>query len=278
MADNTEGKDMSFLEHLEELRFSIMRSVIAIFVVAIVIFIFKDFVFDEIIFAPRQTDFASFKAWCWISHQIGLEDKLCVKSIDYIIINTTMMGKFTAHILVSLIGGFVVAFPYVFWQFWSFIRPGLRGNEQNAVRGVSFYTALLFFSGVFFGYYVIAPLSLQFLGNYKLADVQSTITIMSYMKLVASITMATGLIFQLPVVVYFLSKIGLVSPEGLKKFRRHALVAVLVVAAIITPPDLTSQILVALPVLLLYELSILISRRVYRRREREEAAERAGES
>ena len=261
-----EAKDMSFLEHLEELRYRLMRSVIAIFVVAIVLFIFKDFVFNEIIFGPRHLDFASFRAWCWISHQIGLAEKLCVTSIDYEIINTTMLGKFTAHILVSLIGGFIVAFPYVFWEFWSFIKPGLRQNESRVARGVVFFTALLFFFGVFFGYYVIAPLSLQFLGNYELADVKSTITIMSYMKLVASITLATGIIFQLPIAVFFLSKIGIVTPELLKKFRKHALVAVLVLAAIITPPDLTSQILVALPVLLLYELSIVISRRVQRKR------------
>lgn len=262
--------DMSFLDHLEELRFRLMRSVIAIFAVGIVLFVFKDFVFDEIIFAPRQKDFASFRAWCWISEMLGLGDKLCVKDIDYKIINTTMLGKFTAHILVSLIGGFIVSFPYVFWEVWSFIKPGLKQGEAKAVRGVVFFTALLFFSGVFFGYYVIAPLSLQFLGNYELADVESTITIMSYMKLVASITLATGIIFQLPMAVYFLSKAGLVTPQLLKKFRRHALVGVLILAAVITPPDLTSQILVAMPVLLLYELSIIISRRVMKKREARE--------
>ncbi|WP_306640735.1 twin-arginine translocase subunit TatC [Sanyastnella coralliicola] len=263
--------DMSFLEHLEELRFRLMRSVIAIFVIAIVFFIFKDFVFDEIIFGPRQLDFPSFRAWCKLSDLLGLGERLCVKSIDYKIINTTMLGKFTAHIMVSLIGGFITAFPYVFWEFWRFIKPGLRQTESSAVRGVVFYTALLFFSGVLFGYYGIVPLSLQFLGNYKLADVESTITIMSYMKLVASITLATGIIFQLPIAVYFLSKAGIVTPELLKKFRRHALVAVLVLSAIITPPDLTSQILVAMPVLVLYELSIVISRRVWKKaRERDQ--------
>lgn len=267
-----EKDDMSFLDHLEELRFRLMRAVIAIFVFGIVLFIFKDFVFEEIIFAPRRMDFASFRAWCWISHQLTLGDKLCVTAIDYEIINTTMLGKFTAHILVSLIGGFIAAFPFVFYQFWAFIKPGLRKSEVQSVRGISFFTALLFFSGVLFGYFVIAPLSLQFLGNYELSDVKSTITIMSYMKLVASITLAAGIIFQLPVVVYFLSKIGLVTPELLKKFRRHALVVVLIISAIITPPDLTSQILVSLPVLLLYELSIIISRRVNKRREKQMAA------
>lgn len=260
-----DGKEMSFLDHLEELRYSLMRSVIAIIVVSIVVFVFKDFVFDDIIFAPRRIDFVSYRGWCWLSHAIGLGDALCVKSVDYSIINTTMMGKFTAHLLVSIIGGFIVSFPYVFWQFWSFVKPGLRSNEVKAVRGITLYVALLFFLGVAFGYFVIAPLSLQFLGNYELSDVQSTITIMSYMKLVASISLATGIIFQLPIAVYFLTRAGLVTPELLKKFRRHALVVVLILAAIITPPDLTSQILVAMPVLLLYEVSIVISRRVINR-------------
>lgn len=249
-----------------------MRSVVAIMVVSVVIFVFKDFVFEQIIFAPRRTNFISFRAWCAVSHAIGIGDKLCVTSIDYSIINTTMMGKFTAHILVSLIGGFIVAFPYVFWQFWSFIRPGLRSTEANAVRGITFYTALLFFAGVGFGYFIIAPLSLQFLGNYELSDVESKVTIMSYMKLVASITLATGLIFQLPVAVYFLTRAGIVTPAFLKKFRRHALVAVLILAAIITPPDLTSQVLVAMPVLLLYEISIMISRRVVKRMNQQAAS------
>ncbi|MDG1260327.1 MAG: twin-arginine translocase subunit TatC [Flavobacteriales bacterium] len=262
MADET--NDMSFLEHLEELRFRLMKSVIAIIVIAIVLFYFKDLVFNDIIFAPRKLDFISFRAWCWFSHTLNMGDAMCVTSVDYEIINTTMLGKFTAHIIVSLIGGVIVSFPFVFWQFWSFIKPGLKMKEAKAVRGVTFYTSILFFLGVMFGYFGIAPLSLQFLGNYELADVKSTITIMSYMKLVASITLATGIIFQLPVAVYFLSKIGIVTPQLLKKFRKHALVVVLVISAIITPPDLTSQIMVSVPVLLLYEVSIVISRRVQR--------------
>jgi len=267
------GKEMSFLEHLEELRFILMRSTIAIVLVSIVLFIAKDFVFNEIIFGPRQADFLSYRAWCWLSHALGLGERLCATEFNYSIINTTMMGKFTAHIMVSMIGGFIVAFPYVFWQFWSFVRPGLRQNEAHAVRGITLYTALLFFTGILFGYYIIAPLSLQFLGNYELADVESTITIMSYMKLVASITLATGIVFQLPIAIYFLTKVGLVTPEFLKKFRKHALVAILVLAAVITPPDLTSQILVALPVLLLYEISIVISRRVINKQRAAEAAQ-----
>lgn len=259
-----ESKDMSFLDHLEELRFRIMRSVIAIVVVAIVVGIFKEFVFGTIILGPHQTDFISFRGWCYMSHLLGLGDKLCVTEIGYELINTKMPGQFLAHILVSIIGGFIVAFPYVFFEFWSFIKPGLKKKEVKAVRGITFFTSLLFFSGVLFGYYLIVPLSLQFLGNYQVVEglVDNTITLMSYMKLVMSIVLAAGIIFQLPILVYFLSKIGLVTPKFLKKYRKHALVVVLVLSALITPPDLTSQILVAMPVLLLYEVSIVISKRV----------------
>jgi sec-independent protein translocase protein TatC len=263
-----DGADMSFLDHLEELRGRIIRAVLAIMVGAIVLFIYKDFVFETIIFGPKQIDFVTFVQICRLSEWIGLGDSLCVTHIDYTIINTTMLGKFTAHIVVSLIGGFIIAFPIVFNQIWSFIKPGLKKNEVKAVRGVVWYASLLFFSGVAFGYFLIAPLSLQFLGNYELGEVESKITIMSYMKTVASITLAAGLIFQLPVLVYFLSKVGIVTPTLLRKFRKHALVAVLIISAVITPPDITSQILVSLPVLVLYEISILISKRVVTRREK----------
>jgi sec-independent protein translocase protein TatC len=191
---------------------------------------------------------------------------LCVKSINYELINTTMLGNFTTHILVSAIAGFIVTFPAVFWQGWLFVRPALKESERRSARGIGFSSSILFFLGVGFGYYVVAPLSLQFLGNYELGDVQSRIAVMSYMKTVASITLASGLVFQLPVIVYFLSKAGLITPELLKTYRRHALVGILVLAALITPPDVTSQVLVALPVLVLYETSVWISRRVQRKR------------
>lgn len=263
-----QNTDMSFLDHLEELRGRIIKAVLAIFIGAIVLFIYKDFVFDTIIFGPKKVDFFTFVQLCKLSKWLGIGDALCVTSINYTIINTTMLGKFTAHIIVSLIGGFIIAFPIVFQQLWSFIKPGLKKNEVKAVRGVVWYASLLFFAGVSFGYFLIAPLSLQFLGNYELGEVESKITIMSYMKTVASITLAAGLIFQLPVVVYFLSKVGIVTPTLLRKFRRHALVAVLIISAIITPPDITSQVMVSLPVLLLYEVSILISKRVFNQREK----------
>jgi sec-independent protein translocase protein TatC len=233
------------------------------------LFIAKDWLFETVLFGPRQTDFISFRGWCWLSQTIGAGASLCVQEINYELINTTMLGNFTTHILVSAIGGFILSFPLVFWQGWLFLRPALKERERLAARGIGLSSSTLFFAGVAFGYFIIAPLSLQFLGNYELGDVQARISVMSYMKTIASITMAAGLIFQLPVVVYFLSRAGLVTPDILKSYRKHALVGILVIAAVITPPDVTSQILVALPVLVLYEISIAISRRVLKRRIRE---------
>lgn len=266
-----QDKDMTFLDHLEEFRFRLVRIFISIAVGATVIFIFSRWVFENIIFGPSKEGFLAYKMWCKLSHLIGLGDKLCAQEFSFILINTEVMGQFTADILVSLVGGIIVAFPFIFYQIWGFIKPGLRKSELKSVRGVNFFVALLFFGGVLFGYYIISPLSLQFLGNYHVGagEVDNTIRLNSYMKLIVSIALASGIIFQLPVVIYFLSKIGIVTPAVLIKYRRHALVIVLIISAIITPPDLTSQILVALPVFILYQISIVISRRVNRQREAE---------
>ncbi|MFZ6053411.1 twin-arginine translocase subunit TatC [Halocola ammonii] len=268
MAEEHE-KEMTFLDHLEEFRFRLVRIVIAIAVGATTIFIFSRWVFENIIFGPSKPGFIAYDMWCNLSHLIGLGDKLCAQKFGFILINTEVMGQFTADILVSIVGGIVVAFPFIFYQIWAFVKPGLRKSELKSVRGINFFVGLLFFGGVLFGYYIISPLSLQFLGNYQVGvgEVDNTIRLNSYMKLIVSIALASGLIFQLPVVIYFLSKVGLVTPEGLIKYRRHALVGVLVLSAIITPPDLTSQLLVAFPVFLLYQVSIVISRRVNRKRD-----------
>lgn len=258
--------EMGFLDHLEELRKRLFWSAAFILTGGIALFLSKNWLFETVLFGPRRTDFLSFRAWCWLSNQIGAGDVLCVQEINYELINTTMLGNFTTHILVSAIGGFILSFPLVFWQGWLFLRPALKDREREAARGIGLSSSLLFFMGVAFGYLIIAPLSLQFLGNYELGDVQARISVMSYMKTIASITMAAGLIFQLPVVVYFLSRAGLITPDILKSYRKHALVGILVIAAVITPPDVTSQLLVAMPVLILYEISIAISRRVMKRK------------
>ena len=264
-----QNKDMPFLGHLEELRSRILKSVIAIGLMAIILFVCKDIFVENVVFGPTKKDFATFNFWCTLSHQLNMGDKLCVDEIKYTIQSTTMSGAFMAHLLVSIIGGIIIAFPFVFIQFWKFVQPGLRQNEVKAVRGISVYTSLLFFTGVLFGYFVILPLSLQFLGGYEFGDVKVDSNISSYMKLFTSICLATGIIFQLPILVYFLSKVGLVTPSTLKRYRKHALVGVLIIAAIITPPDLTSQILVTIPVMILYEVSILVSKRTIKRNPQE---------
>lgn len=257
---------MGFLDHLEELRRRLFVSVVAVLAGTTVLFVQKDWVFDRVLFGPRNLDFVSYRAWCTLSRWMGSGDALCVERISYELINTTMLGNFSAHIVVSLVGGIVVAFPVVIHQVWSFVRPAMRSTERQAARGAGVASTVLFLAGVGFGYFGIAPLSLQFLGNYELGDVASRIAVMSYVKTVTSITLAAGIVFQLPVLVYFLSKAGLVTAPLLKSYRRHALVAILALSAVITPPDVTSQILVSIPVLALYELGIAIAKRQDKRR------------
>jgi sec-independent protein translocase protein TatC len=257
-----EQKDMSFLEHLEELRGRLVKSVAGIIVGIIVIVCFDTFIIDDVIMGPRRLDFPTYKALCWLSHTMGQGDSMCVQSMNFNLQSTTMGGNFSAYIMVCIVGGIVLAFPWVIYQLWSFIKPGLNKKEVKSVRGIVFYVSLLFFSGVLFGYYVLAPLSIQFLGNFAFADVQVSATVLSYLKLTTSLVLGTGLIFQLPVLIYFLAKLGMVSSTFLKKYRKHAFVVNLIVAAIITPPDVTSQILVSMPILLLYEISIIIASRV----------------
>ncbi|MFN6378428.1 MAG: twin-arginine translocase subunit TatC [Flavobacteriales bacterium] len=263
MSDN---KEMSFLEHLEELRGRLLKSVLGVLVGIIVVFIFDDFVIEDIIMAPRRLDFISYRLWCELSHLLGLGDTLCFTAINFTLQSTTMGGNFSAYILVIIVGGIILSFPWIIYQLWSFIKPGLNAREIASVRGIVFYISLLFFLGVFFGYYILCPLSITFLGNFEFSDVPVTSTVLSYLKLNTSLLLGTGLIFQLPVLMYFLGQLGIVTSALLKKYRKHALVVNLIAAAIITPPDITSQILVALPILLLYEISILVVARVERKK------------
>ena len=257
---------MSFLDHLGELRWHLMRSSIAIFAVAILAFIGKGIIFDLIIFGPKQPDFFTYKLFCKYSALVGGE-LFCFDEVPFEVLNMRMSGQFQMHLWVSLIAGIILSFPYVFWEIWRFIVPGLHDNERKNSRGVIFFTTVLFMLGVLFGYYLIVPLSIQFLGTYTVsAEVVNRIDLTSYISMVSSVTLATGLLFQLPIVVYFLSKIGVVTPELLKNYRRHAIVAILLLSAIITPPDIASQVLVTLPVLILYQISIFVSRRIVKRK------------
>jgi len=269
MADPNE---MTFLQHLEELRWRLIKAFIAILVFAIVAFVFKSFVFDVLIFAPKNEDFITYRFFCYMSNVIGLDDSLCLTS-SFELQNITMSGQFTSHILVSGVLGFIVAFPYVFYQLWAFIMPGLSGNEKATARGAVVATSFLFLVGVSFGYFLISPLSVQFLGGYTVSEqVDNIIALNSFITTVTMTTLSGGLVFQLPVVIYFLAKLGLVTPGSLRQYRKHAIVGVLILSAIITPPDVTSQVLVTLPLMVLYELSIYIARIVVRKNKAESVA------
>jgi len=262
-AKKKEG-EMSFLEHLEELRWHIVRAVLAIFVIAIVAFIYNEIIFDSIIMAPKHPEFWTNRVFCAFGSNIGIE-ALCINTKPFEIINIQMAGQFTTHIMVSLIAGLILAFPYVFFEFWSFFRPALYTTEKRHASGAVFFSSLLFVLGILFGYYLIVPLSVHFLGSYNVAtEVTNQISLRSYISTVASITLAAGLIFQLPIMTYFLTKVGLIDPPFLKKYRRHSVVVILALSALITPPDIFSQVMVCFPLLFLYEIGIFISRSVLR--------------
>jgi len=265
MIRGKKSEEMTFLEHLEELRWHIIRSIIAILVLGIAAFIFHDFIFNEIILAPKSPDFWTNRMLCKFGVDILGTQKLCINQINLSIINIKMSGQFSTHIMVSTVVGLVVAFPYVFYQLWSFISPALSLNEKKISAGAVFFTSVLFILGVLFGYYLIIPLSVHFLGSYIISEqVSNQINLDSYISTVTSVALASGVIFELPVFIYFLSKAGLITAQFLKHYRRHAIVVILILAAIITPPDVFSQILVALPLGILYEIGIIIAKRVER--------------
>lgn len=257
---------MSFLDHLEVLRSHLIRSSIAILVGMIAAFIGVEYLFDGIILAPLDPHFATYSWICKFTTALG-GATFCDTSWSIPLKNIQFMGEFTMHMQISLIAGIIVAFPYIIWELWRFVRPGLHERERKNGGLIIFFVAGLFFLGVLFGYYILSPLSVQFFGTYSISDTFATeATPQSYVSLVTTLTLATGLIFELPVLAYFFSSIGLLTPEWMKKYRRHAIVVVLIFAAIITPPDVYSQVLVAIPVMFLYQISIVISSRVNRRR------------
>ncbi len=266
-------KEMSFLEHLEELRWHVVRALVAVIVFTIGAFAMAPWVFENIIFAPARVDFPTFKWLCKLGDLLGSEG-LCVQEIPFKVQSRNMTGQFTMHIMSSFILGLVIAFPYVVWEFWRFIKPGLQVNERRYSRGAVGSVSILFFLGVAFGYYVIAPWMVYFLANYSISDmIVNEFDITSYVSTVVMLVLGSGLLFQLPVVIYFLTKIGIVTPEFLRKYRKHSIVIILVVAAIVTPPDPLSQMLITIPLYMLFEISILISASVAKRKAREEAEE-----
>lgn len=265
-----EREGMSFWSHLEELRGHLVRSAIAVVLLAIGAFIAKDIVFDYVILAPKEPYFITNKLFCIFAEMVSTP-ALCINQKPVEIINIDMAGQFKTHIVVSLIAGLIVAFPYILWEFWRFILPALHPNEKANSRGAVFITSLLFLSGVSFSYFIIAPLTINFLGSYQVSEmVANQVALRSYISTVTMVTFATGLVFELPVIVYFLSRVGLLTPEFMKTNRKTAFILILVLSAIITPPDIFSQILVGIPLYGLYEISIGVSARVEKRRAEED--------
>ena len=261
--------EMSFLDHLEELRWHIIRSALAIFIFAIVAFIMKDFIFDTVILRPRMPDFWTNRMLAKLGDLVG-SDSLKINQTPLHLISIKIAGQFSTHIWVSIIAGFILASPVVFFEFWRFIKPALYEKEQKIATGAVFYTSFLFMLGVLFGYYLIVPLSINFLGTYNVSnEVANQINLISYINSVTSIVLASGVVFLVPIFSFFLSKVGLLTPKFMKTYRKHAYVVMLVVSAIITPPDIFSQIMVCLPLVFLYEIGIFISARVVKKREKE---------
>jgi sec-independent protein translocase protein TatC len=261
-------EDLTFWGHLNQLRNYLIRSVLAILVLAIVAFFFRDFLFNTVILLPSNTEFITYRALCKIGTLINY-DGLCLKQISLNLINIEIGGQFRYHLLISIIAGIVVAFPFIAWQLWLFVKPALKEAELKSARGFVGYISGLFLIGILFGYYIIAPLTINFLINYELsANIKNQITIGSYISMLSILTLSMGLVFELPVLVYGLTSIRILTSAFLRKYRRHAIVVIFILAGFITPStDAFSQILVALPLYALFEISIFISKRVERNRE-----------
>jgi sec-independent protein translocase protein TatC len=260
-------KEMSFLEHLEELRWHVIRALLAIVVFAIAAFIFREPIWHYVILAPSRADFWTYTMFCKLGNLTGAEF-FCIDELPFIIQNRRMTAQFTMALTSSFVIGLIIAFPYAFWEFWRFIKPGLYQNEKQLSRGAVFFVTLLFLSGIMFGYYLVAPISINFLTNFKLDEtILNEIDLTSYVSTVMMLVLACGIMFQLPVVVYFLTKAGIITPEFLKTYRKHSIVVILVLSALITPPDVISQILMCFPLLFLYEISILVSSTIQKKEE-----------
>lgn len=251
--------EMSFMDHLEELRWLLVRSTIVVLVMATIVFFFSDFIFDDIIFAPTNANFVTYRWFCELSHQLGTSD-ICVEDFEFVIQNTDMEGQVSILVWVCVAGGFILAVPYILWELWRFISPALYEKERKNAKLFISISSLLFFLGVLFGFYLIIPMSVNFFATFKVsAAVKNEFNLDSYISMVKTSVIACGLFFELPIIIYFLSKLGLVTSEFLRKYRKYAIVIVLIVAAIVTPPDVVSQVIVSIPMLIIYEISIWIA-------------------
>ena len=260
--------EMSFFDHLEVLRWHLIRSAIAIVIFTSLSFIYYDFIFDKIIMGPKNPQFWTYRMMCIVGEKFNLGPDFCIKDIPFNIINTDMAGQFTLQMNSSLLIGLIFGFPYLLYEIWRFIKPGLNPNEKSSASGFVFYASLLFILGILFGYYIIAPLSINFLANYTISSIiQNQITIDSYLSSVATLTLGAGITFELPIVIFVLSKLGIMTPTFMRATRRYAVIVILIIAAVVTPtPDILTMLTVSFPLFLLYEISIGVSARVDKKR------------
>jgi sec-independent protein translocase protein TatC len=262
--------EMSFLDHLEELRWLLVRSSAAILICATVAFFFSDFIFNEIIFGPKDPNFITYRFFCDFSNDLQISESFCVTELPFNIQNTEVEGQVSLLIWTCITAGFIIAFPYMLWLLWNFISPALYEKERKYAKAFVSIASLLFFLGVLFGYFIIIPMSVNFFATFTVSpDIKNDINIQSYISMIKTSVIASGLIFEMPIIIYFLSKVGLVTPDFLRKYRKYAIVLILILAAIVTPPDVVSQVIVSIPLLVLYEISIFISAAVVKNKEKE---------
>ncbi len=272
---NPEPKaEMSFFDHIDELRKHLFRSVVAIVIGAIIVGIYNKFIIRNILMGPIHSDFVTYKYLCKLGQWLGMGNDLCLTTIHVRMQSNAVAGQFNVFLNVVLIGGFILAFPYVFWQFWKFVKPALKTNELKGTRGVIFWVSLLFFIGVCFGYFIVAPYTINFFANFSIDEsIENFWTIASYFNTMVPLMLGSGIAFQLPLVLYFLAKIGVVSSAFLRKYRRHSILVIVIVVSIITPPDMLSTVICSIPLIFLYEISIFLCMRVEKKRNVEETEE-----
>ena len=254
-----EVNDMSFIDHLEELRWAIFRSAVSVLIFAVIAFINKNFVFEKVLFGPTKPDFPTFKLMCQLSQKLNL-DLICIDSINYKVVNLELAGQFMTHITTSISLGFVFAFPYLVWEVWKFVKPALHENELKSSRSVLFSSSILFFIGVLFGYFVLVPFGINFLSTYSVsAEISNTFSLSNYIGFITMFVLMSGIMFELPVATFLLAKVGIIDNYIMIEYRKHAVVVIFIVAAIVTPADIGTMVVVAIPLWILYEISIKVA-------------------
>lgn len=263
--NRTSDAEMSFFDHLEELRWHIIRSLIVVVVLAGVAFSFPHFLFDTVLFGPKRLDFWTYRQLCKISVLVN-QPELCVKEFHFTMMNTDLAGQFTWNFTAAIMAGVIVGFPYLLWELWRFISPALKKEEKRHSTGMIAFGSVLFLLGVLFGYYIVMPLTVNFLGGYTISDeIKNQITLDSYFSMLMTLALASGITFEMPILAYYLSKIGIITPKLLRSSRRYAVIIILILAAVITPsPDIMTQLIVSAPLFILFEISIFVSAGVER--------------